>query len=101
VGDAEAAPAAGGILAVILTMVALVLIVTGNSGTRHMQSVGLGIISGLGFRLFVLLLKSMGGVPPSSIYLWTKLATAAILLPLLPVLHIPFPHTQYEISMLA
>ncbi len=89
------------VLAVALTVIAVGLIVTGGSGTRHLQSVGLGILSGFGFGLFVVLLKSMGDVPPASIYLWTNLATAVLLLPLLPALHIRFPTGAQELGLLA
>jgi drug/metabolite transporter, DME family len=89
------------VLAVALTVVALVLIVAGGRGTAHWQSVGLGIISGFAFGAFVLVLKNMGDVPPSSIFLWTNLGTAAILLPLLTPLHIAFPTAPRDLTLIA
>jgi drug/metabolite transporter (DMT)-like permease len=89
------------VVAAALTVVAVGLIVTGGSGREHVQSVALGIISGFGFGFFILLLKDLGDVPPASIFAWTNLGTAVILLPLLPVLRIPIPHTPHDIGLLA
>jgi len=89
------------VLAAALTVLALVLIATGGTGLAHRQSVAIGAIGGLGFGCFVLLLKNLGDIPPSSIFAWTNLGTAVIILPLLPALHIPFPHAARDWWLLA
>lgn len=87
--------------AVLLTVVALALIVTGGSGTRHLQSVGLGVVSGLTFGSLVIVLKLLGDVPPASIFLWTNLGATVVLFPLLFALRIPLPTTSGEMLLLA
>ncbi len=89
------------VVAVLLTLVALGFIVAGGSGTAHRQSVLLGIVSGFGFGFFILLLKSMSDVRPETIFVWTNLGTAGLLLPLLLVLGIPLPHTAHDLGLLA
>ncbi len=88
-------------LAVVLTVIAVVLIVTGGDGRAHSQSVFLGIVSGVGFGLFVILLKSMGTPDPSAVYLWTNLGTAAIAIPSALALGISLPMPSRELLLLA
>ncbi len=87
--------------AVLLTLVALILIVTGGSGTTHLQSVGLGVLSGLGFGSLVIVLKLLGDVPPASIFVWTNLGATVVLIPLLLALRIPLPTAPRELALLA
>ncbi len=89
------------VLAVALTIAALAFIVTGGSGLAHRQSVILGVLSGFGFGAFILLLKSIGDVPPSSIFLWTNLCTAGVLLPALVLTGVPLPKTPHDLGLLA
>ena len=88
-------------LAVLLTCAALVLIVTGGEGEGHRQSVALGLVSGVSFGVFILLLKSLQEVPPSAIFVWTNLGTAAILLPIALALGIRLPSAPAELGLLA
>jgi drug/metabolite transporter (DMT)-like permease len=87
-------------LALVLTLVAIALIVTGGHGPAHQHSLLLGLLSGLAFGLFILLLKSLGDTPPAAIYLWTNLATAAILLPLALLLRVPLPTVPCDLVLL-
>ncbi len=87
--------------AVLLTVIAVGLIVAGGSGRSHGQSVVLGVVSGFAFGSFIILLKSMGSASPSSIFLWTNLWTAAVLLPLCTILGVDLPTAPREILLLA
>jgi drug/metabolite transporter (DMT)-like permease len=87
--------------AVLLTVAALVLIVTGGSGRAHTQSVLLGVLSGFGFGFFVLLLKHLGSTPPAAIFVWTNLGTAVVLIPLVLALGLPMPDTPREWTIMA
>lgn len=87
-------------LAVVLTLVAIVLIVTGGSGRAHQHSVILGVISGLAFGTFIIMLKGMGGVPAASIFVWTNLGTAVIALPAAAVVGIPLPTAPRALVLL-
>ena len=89
------------IAAVLLTLLAVGLIVTGGTGRAHAQSVALGVVSGFGFGFFILFLKSLGSAPPASIFFWTNLGTAALLIPLALALGLPFPHTPREWILVA
>jgi len=87
--------------AVLLTVVAVVLIVTGGASRAHSQSVLLGVVSGFGFGFFVVLLKSLGDAPPASIYLWANLGVAVVVLPLGMALGIPVPTAPRALFLLA
>jgi drug/metabolite transporter (DMT)-like permease len=87
--------------AVVLTVIALGLIVTGGNGRLHVPSVLLGVVSGFAFGGFILLLKSLGDTPPASIFVWTNLGTALVLLPLAVALGIPLPTLPREWLVLA
>ena len=87
--------------ALVLTVVAVLLIALGGSGRAHQQSVALGLISGVAFGAFVLLLKSVGDAPPASIFLWTNLGTAVIVVPIALATGAPFPNEPREWAMLA
>jgi drug/metabolite transporter (DMT)-like permease len=87
--------------AVVLTLVAVVLIATGGHGRSHQESVLLGLISGVAFATLVILLKLSGDAPPASIFFWTNLGTAAILLPAALASGISLPHGAREILLLA
>ncbi len=87
--------------AVALTIVAVVLIVTGGSGRAHQHSVLLGMLSGLGFGSFIILLKTMAEVPAASIFLWTNLGTAALIVPIALLAGIPLPDTGREWGLVA
>ncbi len=89
------------VAAVALTVVAIALIVMGGSGPAHQRSVFLGLVSGLAFGCFILLLKSMGDISPSAIFLWTNLGTAAVVLPAAFVLGVPFPAAPRDLLLLA
>lgn len=82
--------------AVLLTVAALGLIVTGGNGTTHLQSVGLGVLSGLTFGSLVIVLKLLGDVPPASIFFWTNLGATVVLFPLLLALRTPLPTSPGE-----
>ncbi len=86
---------------VILTVVAIIFIVTGGSGPAHQQSVLLGLISGLAFGTFIILLKSMEDLPPARIFVWTNLGTAAALLPVGAALGVPLAIAPRELLLLA
>ena len=89
------------IVAVILTVLAIVLIVTGGRGHSHQQSVLLGVASGLAFGFFIILLKSLGEAAPATIFLWTNLGTAAVLLPAAAAVGVPIPTGSRELLLLA
>jgi len=89
------------VLAVGLTGVAIFLIVTGGHGPTHQQSLVLGLLSGLAFASFILLLKSLGSVRPAAIFFWTNLGTAALLLPLVVALGVPLPSGRHDLALLA
>lgn len=91
----------GEIVAILLTCIAIGVISLNGSGDDHRWSVVLGLISGLGFGAFIVLLKSLDDTPPSSIFFWTNLGTFAVLLPLIICLHIPLPSTPHEYLLLA
>lgn len=87
--------------AAMLTVVAVFLIVTGGSGRAHQQSVLLGVASGFAFAAFIVLLKSMGATAPASIFFWTNIGTAALVLPAGVSLGIPVIPGPREIGLLA
>ena len=87
--------------ALALTVVAVLLIAVGGTGRAHQQSVALGLVSGLAFGVFVLLLKSVGDAPPASIFFWTNLGTAAIVIPIALAAGAPLPTAPREWLMLA
>jgi drug/metabolite transporter (DMT)-like permease len=87
--------------ALVLTVVAVLLIAVGGSGRAHQQSVALGLISGFAFGAFILLLKSVGGAPPATIFFWTNLGTAAIVIPIALAAGAPLPTAPREWLMLA
>jgi DME family drug/metabolite transporter len=87
--------------AAALTVVAVFLIVTGGSGRAHQQSVLLGVGSGFAFAAFIILLKSMGDTAPASIFFWTNIGTAAIVLPVAVSLGIPIVPGPRELCLLA
>ena len=87
--------------AAMLTVVAVFLIVTGGSGRAHQQSVLLGVASGFAFAAFIVLLKSMGAAAPASIFFWTNIGTAALVLPAGVWLGIPVIPGPREIGLLA
>lgn len=85
----------------VLTVAAVLLIALGGSGRAHSQSVALGVLSGFAFGAFVLLLKSVGDAPPASIFVWTNLGTAAIVLPIALATGAQFPNAPREWIALA
>ncbi len=87
--------------AVVLTAIAVALIVTGGAGREHQQSVMLGLVSGLAFGSFIILLKTLDDVPPAAIFLWVNLGTAAILLPVCVASGIDLPTGARELGLLA
>lgn len=87
-------------LAIVLVLIAVGLIVLGGSGRAHQQSVVLGLISGVGFGAFVLMLKSAQEARPAAIFLWTNLGTAALLIPLAIVLGVNLPGQPREWMLL-
>lgn len=87
--------------ALVLTVVAVLLIALGGSGRAHQQSVALGLLSGFAFGAFILLLKSVGDAPPGSIFFWTNIGTAAIVLPIALAAGAPLPTEPREWLMLA
>jgi drug/metabolite transporter (DMT)-like permease len=87
--------------ALVLTVVAVLLIALGGSGRAHQQSVALGLISGFAFGAFILLLKSVGDAPPATIFFWTNLGTAAIVIPIALAAGAPLPSAPREWVMLA
>jgi len=87
--------------ALVLTVVAVLLIALGGSGRAHHQSVALGLISGFAFGAFILLLKSVGDAPPATIFFWTNLGTAAIVIPIALAAGAPLPAAPREWMMLA
>lgn len=87
--------------AVFLTVIAVILIVTGGNGLAHRQSVLLGLTSGIAFGLLIILLKNLGDTPPASIFFWTNLSVAAIIIPAGLAGGIAFPTATREIALLA
>jgi len=87
--------------AVLLTMVAVALIVTGGRGVAHIHSVELGLVSGLAFGAFILLLKAMSETPPESIFVWTNLGTALIVLPVALASGLSLPAAPRELGLIA
>jgi drug/metabolite transporter (DMT)-like permease len=88
-------------IAVLLTALAVFFIVTGGRGESHQRSLLLGLISGIAYGLFLVLLKSLTGSPPAAIFLWTNLGTAALVLPVVLLLGIPLPAAPRELAVLA
>jgi len=89
------------VAAVLLTVVAVGFIVAGGSGPQHEQSLILGIISGIAFGAFILVLKALSPIPPASVHLWANAGTAAIALSAAAALHVPFPRTAPDLGLLA
>jgi len=87
-------------LALIFTLLAIALIITGGRGPAHQRSLFLGLVSGLAFGLFIILLKTLPATPAAAIYLWTNLGTAALLLPLLLALRVPLPSAPRDLALL-
>jgi drug/metabolite transporter (DMT)-like permease len=87
--------------AVLLTIIAVCFIVTGGNGVAHRHSVELGLVSGLAFGAFILLLKTMSKVPPESIFVWTNLGTALIVLPAALASGIPLPTVPRDLGLIA
>jgi drug/metabolite transporter (DMT)-like permease len=88
-------------LAILLTLGAIVLFIRGGEGRAHVQSVILGVVSGVAGGCFLLVLKSVAEAPPPSIHLWTNLATALALLPVARALGVGFPGAWRELLLLA
>jgi len=87
--------------AVILTVIAVALIVTGGSGIAHRQSVLLGLISGIAFGLLIIMLKTLGDTPPAGIFFWTNFSTAASLIPAGLAAGVAFPTALRDIALMA
>jgi drug/metabolite transporter (DMT)-like permease len=87
--------------AAALTVVAVFLIVTGGTGRAHQQSVLLGVGSGFAFAAFIVLLKSMGDTAPASIFFWTNIGTAALVLPVALSVGVPVLPGPREVGLLA
>ncbi|MBN1458882.1 MAG: DMT family transporter [Armatimonadetes bacterium] len=87
--------------AVLLTIVAVVFIVTGGRGVAHAHSVELGLVSGLAFGAFILLLKTMSDTPPESIFVWTNLGAALIVLPAALASGLALPVGPRELGLVA
>ncbi|HUU55399.1 MAG TPA: DMT family transporter [Armatimonadota bacterium] len=87
--------------AVLLTVIAVVLIVTGGNGLAHRQSVLLGLASGVAFGLFIIVLKTLGDTPPAGLFFWTNLSAAAIIIPAGLASGIAFPTASRELILLA
>jgi drug/metabolite transporter (DMT)-like permease len=88
-------------IAVLVTMVAVALIVAGGTGRNHVHSVVLGVISGIAYGIFIILLKGLDRHSPSSIFVWTNLGTALIVLPICLASRVPLPTTSREVFLLA
>ncbi len=89
------------VAAVLLTLVAVILIVSGGTGLPHRQSVVLGIISGFAFGSFILLLKGMSDVSPATIFFWTNIGTAIIVLPIAMACGVSLPAAPHDLALLA
>ena len=89
------------IAAVILTTIAIVVIAGGGGSADQEKSLILGLISGVGFAFFVLVLKTLDTLPPASIHLWLNLGAAALLLSAAVALHISLPTAPRELLLLA
>jgi len=87
--------------AVILTIIAVALIVTGGSGIAHRQSVLLGLISGIAFGLLIIMLKTLGDTPPAGVFFWTNIGAAAIIIPAGLASGVAFPTGAREIALMA
>ena len=89
------------ILAAALSVVAVLLIVSGGAGRAHAQSVLLGLVSGFAFAFFIISLTGFGDVSPPLIHVWTNLGTAALLIPLALILGVALPTFPRDILILA
>ncbi|UCC68147.1 MAG: DMT family transporter [Armatimonadota bacterium] len=89
------------VAAVLLTLLAVALIVTGGSGPAHRESVLLGVVSGLAFGSFIILLKSLKEVAPATIFSWTNLGTAVIVLPIALSCGVSLPTDPRALLLLA
>ena len=87
--------------AVLLTVIAVVLIVTGGNGLAHRQSVLLGLLSGIAFGLFIIVLKTLGDTPPAGLFFWANLSAAAIIIPAGLAGGVAFPTGLREIALMA
>jgi drug/metabolite transporter (DMT)-like permease len=88
-------------LALALTGVAIVLIVTGGAGARHYHSLLLGVVSGIIYGTLIVLLKDLSEVPAPAIHVWTNLGTAALVLPIALLLGVHFPAVPRDLGLLA
>ncbi|MDH4180350.1 MAG: DMT family transporter, partial [Armatimonadota bacterium] len=87
--------------AVLLTVIAVILIVTSGNGLAHRQSVLLGVLSGISFGLFIIVLKTLGDTPPAGLFFWTNLSAAAIIIPAGLASGVAFPTAPREIALMA
>jgi len=91
----------GEIAATVVTALAVLLIVTGGGNGANRASIALGLLSGLAFAAFLLLLKSMARYPAFSINLWVNLFAGVLLFSLALAFRVPMPDTPREIGALA
>lgn len=87
--------------AVLLTVIAVILIVTGGNGLAHRQSALLGVTSGISFGLLIIVLKTLGDTPPAGLFFWTNLSAAAIIIPAGLASGVAFPTAPREIALMA
>ena len=91
----------GEIIAALITVLAVTIIASSGGNAANRMSLVLGLLSGLGFALFLLLLKSMARFPAASINLWVNAIAGAVLFSLALIFRVPLPDSPREIGALA
>jgi len=92
---------AGEIIATVITALAVLLIVTSGGDGANRASIALGLLSGLAFAAFLLLLKSLARFPAASVNVWINIIAGALLFSLALILRVPMPDTPREVGALA
>jgi drug/metabolite transporter (DMT)-like permease len=92
---------AGEIIAALITVLAVTIIATSGGDAANRMSLALGLLSGVGFALFLLLFKSMAQFPAASINLWVNVIAGAVLFSLALIFRVPLPDSPREIAALA
>lgn len=91
----------GEIIATAITALAVLVIVTSGGDGANRTSLLLGLLSGVAFAMFLLLLKSMQGYSPASIHVWVNLFAGVALFSLALVFRVPLANSPREIGALA
>jgi drug/metabolite transporter (DMT)-like permease len=91
----------GEIAAAIITAAAVLVIATSGGDETNRTSIMLGLLSGVAFAAFMLLLKSLARFPAASVNVWINAIAGALLFSLALIFRVSLPDTPREVGALA